>query len=108
MSFMNSFLASGGEEGFIGHCSGFIGGPGFFSGHFMGGIFMVLFWVLVISGIIWLVKSILVDNQNNSAGNEKNRSSSSINPEELARKRFARGEISRDEYEEIVTALEEY
>lgn len=109
MNIVNNFLANGSGEGFLGHCTGFLGrtGSGLFSGHMIGGLFMILFWALIILAVIWLVKSL--SGENNSEDTKvKNDRKSSLTPEELARKRFARGEISQEEFEEIVSTLEEY
>lgn len=52
--------------------------------HGFGGIFMVLFWVLVIFIVISLLKK--------SGSGEKE------SAEEILKKRYARGEISREEF----------
>ena len=57
-----------------------------------GWIFMILFWGLIVLGIVavakWLVAS------GGSAGSSKR-------PLEILQERYARGEISRDEYEHM-------
>jgi putative membrane protein len=64
---------------------------------FGGGIFMILFWVLIILGVVYLVRILL------GSGSEANK------PHETARevleKRFARGEITREEFEEAIEVL---
>ncbi|MFA4871660.1 MAG: SHOCT domain-containing protein [Patescibacteria group bacterium] len=52
---------------------------------------MVFFWVLVISAIIWLIKALTTGGQNNNGGQ----------PLEILKQRYARGEITKKEFEEI-------
>lgn len=65
-----------------------------------GGIFMILFWVLVILGIVYLVKLLL---GGTSANKEKTETA-----EELLKKRFARGEINREEFEKDLEILRKH
>jgi putative membrane protein len=64
---------------------------------FGGGIFMILFWVLIILGVVYLVRMLLGG------------SSEAAKPSETARqvleKRFAAGEISKKEFEEAIEVL---
>lgn len=62
-----------------------------------GGIFMILFWVLIILGIAYLVKIFL-----SGASTEGKRSESS---QEVLKKRFARGEMSKEEFEAAMELL---
>ncbi len=63
--------------------------------HGFGGIFMILFWILLIVIVIFLVKKGLSD----SGGRET--------PEEILKKRYARGEISKDEYDRMKKDIKE-
>jgi putative membrane protein len=62
-----------------------------------GWIFMVLFWVLVILGVVYLVKILL-----SGSSKEGKRSESA---QEVLKKRFAKGEISKDEFEDAMEVL---
>ena len=64
---------------------------------FGGGIFMILFWVLVILGIIYLIRILLGSGSETGKAHETAR--------ELLEKRFASGEISKEEFEEAMEVL---
>jgi putative membrane protein len=72
-----------------------------FGNYGMGGggmIFMFLFWVLIIVAAIYLIKSIT------SKGGG---SPSAESADEILRKKYAKGEISREEFEKIKKDLQE-
>ena len=64
-----------------------------------GGIFMILFWVLVIAGIIYSIRY-LVTGKSAASGREGS------DPLEILQKRYASGEIDDEEYEERKRVLE--
>jgi putative membrane protein len=66
-------------------------------GYGYGGIFMILFWVFIIIGAVYVVK-ILAGNA--SSGKEKFES-----PEEVLKKRFAKGEMIKEEFEAAMEVL---
>ncbi len=76
------------------------GGWGMMGSGMMGGfswwwfmpIFFILFWVLVIWGIVALVRGL-----SGSRGSDSSRADSAL---EVLKKRYARGEINKEEYEE--------
>ncbi|MDT8434612.1 MAG: hypothetical protein RQ731_07660 [Anaerosomatales bacterium] len=68
-------------------------------------LLLFLFGLLVIAGVVMLVVW-LVRTTGNSGNRSAGAASSSEDPAvHIARERFARGEISKDEYEEIVRGL---
>ena len=78
-------------------------GPGMMSGWGMGWfgmIFMLVFWVLVILGLIFLIKW-LIQNTRKDAGTS-NGGSKAL---EILKERYARGEIEKEEFEEKKKAL---
>jgi putative membrane protein len=68
----------------------------------IGILLMVLFWGALIFGGIWLVKTVFTSTPQNQTGNEISMQSS---PRGILEQRYARGEISREEYEQIKTDL---
>ncbi|RJQ49254.1 MAG: SHOCT domain-containing protein [Gammaproteobacteria bacterium] len=65
-------------------------GPGF------GGFFMILVWVLVIAGVAALIKWLA------SSSTQRGET-----PLEILKARYARGEISKEEYERMRRELQE-
>ncbi|MFC1827475.1 SHOCT domain-containing protein [Thermodesulfobacteriota bacterium] len=63
-----------------------------------GWIFMIIFWGLVIFGIVYLVKAPL------GGGSTEGKRSESA--QEVLEKRFARGEMSKEEFEDALEVLQ--
>lgn len=72
---------------------GWYGGPGF------GWISMVLFWGVVVFGIVWLVRS------GTRKGEGQTRSCDGETALDILDKRYARGEITKEEYMEMKQTL---
>jgi putative membrane protein len=68
-------------------------------GYGFGWLFMILFWAFVILGIIYLVKMLA-----GGAGKLPPRETA----EDILKKRFAKGELSREEFEEALKVLRQY
>lgn len=60
-----------------------------------GGIMMIVFWVLVIVGLVFLIRLLAVATKAETRGGGGGES-----PLDILRKRYARGEINKEEYEE--------
>lgn len=60
-----------------------------------GGIWMVVFWGGLIALIVWGIKKLVERPGSKLDASEKHR------PLDIARERYAKGEISRDEFEQI-------
>ena len=70
-------------------------GPGMMGGFgwmWLMPIFFIIFWGLVIWGIVALVRG-----RNGSRGSDSSKADSAL---EILKKRYARGEINKEEYEE--------
>jgi putative membrane protein len=62
-----------------------------------GGIFMILFWILIIMGVVYLVKLFL--------GGASPKEKRSVSAQEVLEKRFAKGEMSKEEFEDAMVIL---
>lgn len=76
---------------------GFCNGASFFgAGHgFVGWIFLLLFWGLIIFGVIWILKRLI-------PGNQLQKSESTLN---ILKRRYASGEINQQEFSEMKSTL---
>jgi len=64
-----------------------------------GFLFMILFWGLVVVGIVALVRWLVQESQPRRERDERLPPAEKT-PLEIVRERYARGEIDRDEYEQ--------
>lgn len=64
-----------------------------FGNHWMFGGFMWIFWILVIIGLVFLIKWLV---QQSKPGETKD----SETPLEILQKRYAKGEINKEEFEQ--------
>lgn len=75
-----------------------MGGGGGMAGGMMMMVVMVVFAVLLIAGIVWLVRSLI-------RRCDKPQTAAADDPLQVLGRRFARGEIDADEYEERRSTL---
>lgn len=92
-------LLGGGMMGFGGMMGGYYGSG--FAGPWMA-VLMLLFWALVIGGVVLLVVW-LVRQGSNMAPGSASREDTAL---ELLKRRYARGEITRDQFEQMRRDLE--
>ena len=83
--------AQTGQYGGWGMGSGMMGGYG--AGWF-GGIVMIVFWILILVGLIFLIKWLI-----QSIGRDKATGSSGNRSLEILKERYAKGEIDKQEFE---------
>ena len=69
-----------------------------YDGHFFGGGFMWVFWILIIVGLFFVFQRMAKGNSGGSSSNET--------PMEILKKRYARGEIDEEEFERRRKELE--
>lgn len=62
-----------------------------------GGVWMVAFWGIIIGLVVWEV--------NRLGGDRAGRNETEDTPIEIAKKRLARGEIAKEEFEELQKVL---
>ena len=74
----------------------------FYTHHLVGSLMMIIFWAFIILSAIWLFKNISNDNKDG----EKRENIKKEDPGEIARRRYAKGEIDKEELKEILNNLE--
>ncbi len=67
-----------------------------------GGLVMVLFWVLLIVGAVWLARGFFSTGQRPAESSTRSEPSAS----EILRQRYARGEIDKEQFEKMRRDLE--
>ena len=60
-----------------------------------GGVWMLVFWVAIIALVVWGIKSLVGHGESNGGTPERR------DPLEIAKERYAKGQISREEFEQI-------
>ncbi len=68
---------------------------------FFGSSWMLILWVVVVALIVWGVITLV------KRGNSASGTAQKHDPLDIARERYAKGEISREEFEEIKKNLSE-
>lgn len=73
----------------------------------LGTLVMIAFWVIVIGGAVWLVMTLVRGNQSAVASNQPHAlitppaNISNLTPLDIVKARYARGEITKEQYEEM-------
>ncbi len=85
-------------------------GPGMMDGNFgfgmmsgLGGIFMILLWIVIIGLGVWLVSSLVSRTNSQPPSNSVTLSESAL---DILKKRYARGEITKEQFEEMRRTLD--
>ena len=73
-------------------------GGGSFGGGYLGMFIGIIFWILIIAGVVWLVIKLTKNNQNNQDHKH--------DPLEILKARYAKGEIDKKEFEDMNKELE--
>jgi putative membrane protein len=90
-------LAQPARGGGYGGYGGYYGPHMMFGGGWWGWIMMVLFWVLIVAGVVALAKWLFASSRPVGGG----RSSSGPDALGILKERYAKGEITRDEFEQM-------
>lgn len=72
------------------------GNYGWGTGMGIGWIFMLAFWILIIAGVVYLIRAL--------AGGERRTTGETAL--DILKKRYAKGEISKEEFEEKKKSIE--
>ncbi len=76
-----------------------MGGYGGYGMGWFGGLFMIVFWVAVIAGIYLLVRWVVTTSRKGDRANGDD------SPLEILKRRYARGEINKEEFERMKKEL---
>lgn len=72
-------------------------GGGWYGMGWFGGIFMIIFWILIIVGIVVLIKWVSTMSKGTPVQGGGQQEDSAI---EILRRRYAKGDITKEEFEE--------
>lgn len=62
-----------------------------------GGLLMVVFWIVLIVGAVWLARGLFPSGQQPPASSSRSEASA----DEILKQRYARGEITKEQYEQM-------
>lgn len=60
-----------------------------------GGLWMLLFWGAIIAGIVWIVRKLYGHDESIASARKRE------DPLDIAKERYAKGEISKEEFDQI-------
>ncbi len=98
--FVGGFLLSRNGWGLFGYGPGMMDGNfgfGMMNGFGFGGILSILFWIGIIALAVWLVGSLV----SRASGQPPSNLSSTESPLDILKKRYARGEITKEQFDEM-------
>jgi len=78
-----------------------MGGFGLGGGMLFGGFVMIAFWVLIIGGAVWLVVTLARGTASGSIAD----TSASATPLAILQTRYAKGEITKEQFDEMKREL---
>jgi putative membrane protein len=87
-------------RGYYGFGWGMMGRGMMFGFPFIGGIGMFLFWLLIIAGVVWLIRSL-----SRGAGTAGTNATTNESPLEILKRRYAKGEITKEQFNEMKNTL---
>lgn len=100
--FAGGFLLSRTGGGMFGYGSGMMNGNfGFGMMNGFGGIFMILLWVVIIGLGVWLISNLVSRTNSQPPSNLPSVES----PLDILKKRYARGEITKEQFDEMRRTL---
>lgn len=72
----------------------------------VGMVLVILFWVVLIAAAIWFVARLFPQIAGQSpSGTNSTKDLATLSPEAILKERFARGEITKEQYEEMRRTL---
>ena len=72
---------------------------GYYHTPFLGGYGMILLWIVVVIGVVWLIRALIGPGRDRSHHDSPHLDSRHESSLEILKRRYAAGEISRDESE---------
>ena len=79
-----------------------MGGFGVGGTMLLGGVLMLAFWALVIGGAIWVVVTLALGGQGSTSTLQNTGAmSTGQTPLEISKARYAKGEITKEQFEEL-------
>lgn len=67
---------------------------------------MFIFWILIIIGFIYLLNNGELDNLFNKSQYNRHKNDDNKDPIDIIKERYAKGEIDKDEYNEMMNNIE--